>query len=206
MAQADSNNTTRRHFLSATAAGIAAGGTALALASPPASAADDPVFALIDEYNEARSVLREAEAAHILAERQMQADGSLFPRVVSIGNRYSGLPRPVSASHADIDMFTPVDLFPQDNKREHEELSAAILRRDVRIKPLQEAMDDAWDIERQVVEDLVQTVPTTIAGVLAMLKFQRDYSEDGECLDSDIAASLMGSVETGLLTLQEARS
>jgi hypothetical protein len=43
---------TRRRFLS-TAAGIAAGGAALALAIPPASAAADPVFALIDAHRAA---------------------------------------------------------------------------------------------------------------------------------------------------------
>ena len=44
--------TTRRRFLS-TAAGIAAAGTALALAAPPARAATDPVFALIEAHRAA---------------------------------------------------------------------------------------------------------------------------------------------------------
>jgi hypothetical protein len=44
-----------------------------------------------------------------------------------------------SASHADIDRWSPADLYPLDNKREHEEMSAAILRRDARMNPLQEA-------------------------------------------------------------------
>jgi hypothetical protein len=45
---------TRRRFLS-NAAGLAAGGTALALASPPASAADDPIFAAIDAFRRSDS-------------------------------------------------------------------------------------------------------------------------------------------------------
>ena len=56
MAQVDSENTTalpvdptRRRFLS-TAAGIAAAGTALALAIPPAAATHDPVYALIETH------------------------------------------------------------------------------------------------------------------------------------------------------------
>jgi hypothetical protein len=64
-------------------------------------------------------------------------------------------------------------------------------------------MDDAHFAVEEVVWELVGTVPTTIAGVLAMLKFQRDHSEGGmNCLESDVAASLMGSVETALLNLQ----
>lgn len=78
-------------------------------------------------------------------------------------------------------------MFPQDNKREHEELSAAMSRRDARIVPLEEAMDGAWIAKREVLEELVETVPTTIAGVSAMLKFQREYCEDaGDFMDSDM--------------------
>ena len=42
------------------------------------------------------------------------------------------------------------------------------------------------------------SVPTTIAGVLEMLRFQRDHSEVVTFLDYDVAAALMGSVETAL--------
>jgi hypothetical protein len=175
---------TRRRFLSQ-AAGVAAGGTALALATisatadaaaPVASLATsgvDPVFDPIERHRKARRALRDAEAAHSLAEKEMHADGSLFPRTVSTGNPYSGLPRPVSTSHADIDRYTPADLFPQDNKREHEEMSGAISLRDARIGPIEEAMNDAAIAEREIVEELVETEPTTIAGVLALLRFQR---------------------------------
>jgi hypothetical protein len=55
--------TSRRRFLS-TAAGIAAGGTALALAIPPASAADDPVFGLIAAHKQILETVR-ATAAEI---------------------------------------------------------------------------------------------------------------------------------------------
>jgi hypothetical protein len=48
--------------------------------------------------------------------------------------------------------------------------------------------------------DLVVTVPTTIDGVLAMLKFHREYAE-GPCdfMDAELAARLAESVEAGLL-------
>jgi hypothetical protein len=63
MAQANPDNSTpmavdstRRRFLSQ-AAGVAAGGTALALASLPARAADDPVFGLIETHRAAHAAL-----------------------------------------------------------------------------------------------------------------------------------------------------
>ena len=98
-------------------------------------------------------------------------------------------------------MYTPADLFPQDNKREHEELSGAISFWDARIAPLEEAMNDAAIAEQEIVEELVGTEPTTIAGVLALLRFQRDYSEGRDFLENYLAALLMESVETGLLNL-----
>src|SRR5258708_5406064 len=52
---------TRRGFLSR-AAGLAAGGTALALAIPPARAADDPVFALIAAHREINAAVHAIEA------------------------------------------------------------------------------------------------------------------------------------------------
>src|SRR5258708_1390603 len=53
----------------------------VAMAPVPALASSDadPVFDLIEEHKEARRALREAEAAHALAEREMKADGTLFP-------------------------------------------------------------------------------------------------------------------------------
>jgi hypothetical protein len=83
-------------------------------------------------------------------------------------------------------------------------LAAAILRRDERMNPLEQAMDDAWDAEREALEDLVATVPTTIDGALAMLKFHREYGEDprAEWMDAELAAILAESVETGLLNLK----
>src|SRR6266403_2580584 len=74
---------TRRRFLSQ-AAGIAAGGAVLALATIPpalAAAAADPIFALIDAHKLAQAKLKTAEAAHAAVERDLQARGLLFPKV-----------------------------------------------------------------------------------------------------------------------------
>jgi hypothetical protein len=124
MAQVDSKNTTaapadqtRRRFLSG-AAGIAAGGTALALASLPASAAADPVFALIETH-------RAAEAA-------LNAVVSALP-----------------------DRLTPAQTVSQDA-----------------------ALAAEWS----ALVDLIEAVPTTLAGVIANMRYIADgvmpYSQD----------------------------
>jgi hypothetical protein len=180
--------TSRRRFLS-TAATLAAGGAALALAVVPASAIslqDDPVFAALDLFKKARSTLREAETAHsLLAERVFPHIFSMTPRIycASYGcaeNAYLAGTTfwPVMRSHADIDKFSPADLYPQDNKLEHAELDAARARRYGLLIPSQESMDAAWDAERAALQELVKTVPTTMPGVMALEKFYREYGED----------------------------
>ena len=185
------------------AAAMAAAFPAQAFASAP----NDPVFALIAQHRTARDSLTKAENAHTLVERELQASGDLFPRVTSRGNQHSGLPRPVSKTHADIDTYSPADLYPDDNKREHDELAASIARRDARCVPCQKAMDAAWDAEREALETLVQTVPTTMPGVMAMLKFQRDCDESvglDEMFEPWHLSFICESVETALLNLQVA--
>jgi len=52
-------------------------------------------------------------------------------------------------------------------------------------------MNVAAIAEQTIVEELVDTVPTSLAGVLALLKFQRDYSEGSDFLEGYLAAFLM---------------
>jgi hypothetical protein len=118
MAQADSKNTTaapvdqtRRRFLS-TAAGIAAGGTVLALAASPASAADDPVFRLIETHRAAAAAVEAAISEKARLERlgDYDADGGT---------------------------------------------------------------DAAHEVERSALDDLIEVVPTTLAGVMANMAVHR---------------------------------
>src|SRR5258705_7739139 len=139
-------DSSRRGFL-AQAAGVAAGGTALALATVSATAEAgapmaglassdvDPIFALIAAHAQAREELKAAESAHAQVERELNAAGDLFPKVVSRGNPWSGFGPPESTTHADIDNYSPAHIYPEDNKREHAELSASIARHNARHKP-----------------------------------------------------------------------
>ena len=142
---------------------------------------------------------------HILAERELQAAGDLFPKTVSIGDPYSGLPGPVfSSTHEEIECYTPADMFPSENEREHAELSAAISRRDARLLPAEEARDAAWDAERDALAVLVQTIPTTTPGVMAMLEFHRDWRDGDDALEVDYLSCLIESVHLALVEIQSA--
>jgi hypothetical protein len=141
MAQADSNNTiaapvdqARRRFLS-TAVGIAAGGTVLALASLPASAADDPVFALIEAH-------RAADAALLVTLRAV--DG-------------------------------------------HDNDDAV-------------AVDAAHQAELSALYDLIEAVPTTLAGVIANLRYIADHvvARSGHRLGDDEINPLLWNLAEAL--------
>jgi hypothetical protein len=132
----------------------------------------DPIFAAIEAHRNAHAETIKACDGLAGAERQLQAEGCLSPSVVSRGNEYSGFPPPRSISHAEIDLYSPADLFPDDNKREHAELEAAIRRHDELLAPHEEPMDAALDLENDALWELVSTVPTTMKGVLALLAYE----------------------------------
>jgi hypothetical protein len=142
MTQADSKNITaapvdqtRRRFISTTAAGIAAGGTALALASLPASAADDPVFALIETH-------RAADAALLVTLR--------------------------ANDHVNGDAV---------------------------------AVDAAHQAELSALYDLIEAVPTTLAGVIANMRADQVVAESSHRLGDDEINPLLLNVAEALDSL-----
>jgi hypothetical protein len=168
------------------------------------AAADiDPIFAVIAAHQKAYVDLNAAESAHTAVEEELQAAGDLFPSIASRGNPSSGLPRPVSKTHADIDWHSPADLYPEDNKREHDELSAAIARRAAKYPPAQEAMDAAWAAERLALDRVIETVPTTMPGVMALLRVRRELWDAGgdDRIDAWTANTVCETVEKALLKL-----
>jgi len=187
----------RRAFVTALAgAGVAA---MVAPAASLASGEPDPIFAAFEAYKKTQAVFNAASDVHGLAERELEAAGDLFPTTVSIGNPHSGLPgATLSRTHKDIDDYTPVDLYPLENEREHAELSSAIARRDARLIPAEEALEAAWDAEREALGQLVQTVPTTMPGVMAMLELHRDWANGDDAIDADYLSCLVESVHQAL--------
>ena len=104
----------------------------------------------------------------------------------------------LSRTHIEIDRYTPADLHPLENEREHAELSAAIARRDARLIPAKEALDAAWDVERDELGELVDTVPTTMPGVMAMLELHRNWASGDDEIDADYLSCLVKSVHQAL--------
>jgi hypothetical protein len=194
----------RRAFL----AGLAGALPFAATASTAALAAlVDPIFALISEHKRAAEQLARAEAAHASIERDMQTRGLLFPVVTSPGMNFPGvgLVNPhVCTTHEQIDHNCPAGMWPTENAREHAELHAAESARDAVLIRSQEAMDAAYDIALAALDTAVETVPVTMAGVMALLQFQRDLWEMPQSqgmFDRGHASHICESVETALQKL-----
>jgi hypothetical protein len=144
----------------------------------------DPIFALLEVHRIAYEKMEEADRQRAIVERELNASGDLFPKVTSRGNPASGLPQPVSRDHAQIDMYSPRDVYPEDNAREHAELRAAEARREARLTPAENAQEAAWEDARIALEDLCETIPTTMSGVQALLSFRRTmWEKDRDWLD-----------------------
>lgn len=175
MAQAaNANTTSRRKFLSVSAlAGAAAIATAPAIAA--AISPTDPIFAAIQAHGKADAVLAKAYDALEAAERELDQAGDLNPCVISVGNPYGSGEFP-SMSHAEIDMYSPADMYPDRNRSEHMALAAAFARRDARLKPLQETVNSAEAAELKARRQVEDIEPTTVEGAFAALKFTRKYT------------------------------
>ena len=191
---------TRRHFLSQAAGAAAAGGAVLALATMPAATAagmpmaaltappalaqgvaePDLIFAAIERYKAATEADDAAEAdfarrEKILLETVGQREPSISVINLSGNPRGPGYGQQVTAySHEQIDALCPPDKFPDMNRLQRaffDDLArrhADIMGDAERVR--QATAGPAYD----ALADLVETVPTTLAGILALLDWQRE--------------------------------
>jgi hypothetical protein len=207
----------RRRFLSG-AAGVAAGGTALALATvsatadaaaPVASLASsdvDPIFALIDEYRStaktfAAAVSEQSRREAILIERGL----GLTPFVSILDVSIPGAPRPVVAyKHEYIDRYVPADRFSEPNAAAHASLDAQIERHKTILGDSEDVAWEAMNEEAEALEILIWTQPTTIAGTLALLELWGEIVATGRQLDDDQTDNLITSVTDALRDLPQA--
>jgi hypothetical protein len=220
MAQANPDNSTtmpvvstRRRFLSQ-AAGVAAGGSILALATiPPASAAAapmaalaasevDPIFALIEDYRAAAETVA-AAASEVSRREEMLIEQGLgtYPVICVLDAAARGKPMPTMAySHVHIDQLLPPDRFSKANAEAKAALDVQIERNKAAVGDSEDVLYAAQDAETEAVDTLIWTVPTTIAGVLALLELCPELRRS-RVLDDDQANAILVSVADALRDL-----
>jgi hypothetical protein len=189
---------TRRRFLS-TAAGIAAGSTALALAIPPARAADDPIFALIEAHRTTADALFKACLDISRRQEILINEGSGLCPFVAIAD--SG--RPVVAySHEQIDAYNHSS--ERVRTRAHAALEAAIERNQTVMGDAERVRDSAGDADTEAWEELLSTPPTSMAGVRELLAYILRDVDDIDFLLGDLSVAALTSIEDALEALNPA--
>jgi hypothetical protein len=189
-------------------AGVAAGGTALALATIPpastaaaptaslASSAVDPIFALIDVYRAAAKTLAAATSEHDRREEMLIEQGLGSSPFISVLEMRSGLyaNQPVTVYKREyVDIHIPPDRFRELNADAHAALDAKIEQHKAIVGDSEKVMYAAMDAETEAVDSLLWTTPTTIAGVLALLELLPDLRR-ARVLDADQADAIIISV------------
>jgi hypothetical protein len=206
---------TRRHFLCQTAA-VAASGTVLALATVSAmadaaapedalaSSGADPIFALIEEYRAAAKVVA-AAASEVSRREDVLIEQGLglqaFTSVLDASGPRNPQPTTVY-THEHIDLLLPVDRFSKPNAAAHTSLDAQIERHKAVVGDSEKVLYAAQDAEDEALHDLVWTVPTTIAGVLALLELLPELRR-ARVLDDDDADALIISVTDALQAIHQ---
>jgi hypothetical protein len=216
MPEATSNHTTaptRRRFLSQ-AAGVATGSAVLALATIPATAdaaapmaamapsGVDPIFALIEEYRAAARIAAAAASEVDRREEMMLEQGlGTYPVTCVLDAAARGKPMPTMAySHEHIDQLLPPDRFSKANAEAKAALDVQIERNKAAVGDSEDVLYAAQDAETEAVDTLIWTVPTTIAGVLALLELSPELRRS-RVLDDGQADAITISVIDALRAL-----
>ena len=173
---------TRRRFLSQSA-GVAAGGTVLALAIPPAlaMAGDDPIFAVIETHKKLRAEwlalcdqLDEAEddAAEEHGRRPIEL---IHWRNYHIGAGEIEIRRQTLLEVGEIDPATVEQEYLDANARYQAKVAAGQAWDErTGLATLCEEVDHRSAAERQHAERLARTKPATPAGVAALIQYVLD--------------------------------
>ena len=178
-------DSTRRRFLSH-AAGVAAGGTALALATmsatadaaaPVASLAPsgvDPIFALIEEYRSTAKTLNAATSEHSRREGMLIEQGlGLSPFISVLDVRGPGPAQAVVAyKHEYIDRHIPADRFSEPNAAAHASLDAQIERHKAIFGDIEDVQYVAMDAESAALDTLIWTPPPIETGRRSLQRYR----------------------------------
>ena len=155
-----------------------AGALPLAMAIPDASAAPtevvsaDPIFSLIEAYREAAKAVAAAASEVDRREDMLTEQGlGLSPFISVLDVSRPGRAQPmVVYKHEYVDRLLPPDRFSEPNAAAHAALDAQEERHKAIIGDSEGALNAAQDAETEALDALAWTVPTTMAGVLALLE------------------------------------
>jgi hypothetical protein len=206
MSQADSTNSTpmpaeatRRRFLSH-AAGVAAGGTVLALAAiPPAPALAaptglaDPVFSLIEAHRTAVEAHYSAVTEQDRREAILIDEGAGLCPFVAIAD--GGRPI-VAYSHEQIDAYNYSSK--RIKTRAHAALDAALERNAAVMGDAGRVTGSACEAETEAFEELLSTPPASMAGVRGLLAYVLREVDDIHHRLGDPAVAALTSIEDAL--------
>jgi hypothetical protein len=139
----------------------------------------DPIFAAIERYKIAAKAESDAEAdfsrrEKILLEKVGQREPSIG--VFDLSNPQSRVygRQLVAYSHEQIDALCPADRFPDMNQLHHASFKDLAKRHADIMGDAERVRQDAAGPAYEALADLVETVPTTLAGILALLDWQRE--------------------------------
>jgi hypothetical protein len=200
MSKADHSDTTRRRFLSTAAAGIAAGGAAVALAIPPASAADDPIFAAIEAHRKADAAANAAFAESCRLYRL--AVEMVGPSQIEVPNMVKPGTTAKVRCNWDVERVIPHEQYPDLN--DHyckllEDRSAARAEIHGDTDGLTEGLADAAYDAR---DRFAETVPNTLPGLLEMIVYANELAEeDPDAFTGDGDCPLLQSLATAAKAL-----
>jgi hypothetical protein len=204
MAKAETNNTLSRRFLVASAATLPA--LAVPAVATAVTAEPDPIYAAIKACVAAERADAEAMEQFNLAEDRFKAkygftqpdaiDMEIRAKIAERASEYPDLTKISEhpcTSHLMVDKFIDVLQVHSDKPgdgvhvraRLHEELDrqTEAYRQDV--EPFKTAMNDATDEFNEAIEVLLNTEPTTLAGLAALFACLRDNNDLRDQIGSD---------------------
>jgi hypothetical protein len=155
----------------------------------------DPIFLLIEDYRTAAKTVA-AAASEVDRREEMRLEQGLgpYPFISVLDAGGPGKPTPTLAyTHEHIDRLLPPDRFSKAHAEARAFLDVQIERHKTIEGDCEKILNAAQDAETEALDTLIWTVPTTIAGVLALLELLPQLRRS-RVMDDDQADTLIISI------------
>uniref|UniRef100_UPI001BD07143 hypothetical protein n=1 Tax=Bradyrhizobium sp. dw_411 TaxID=2720082 RepID=UPI001BD07143 len=169
----------------------------------------DPIIAAIERYRAAAKVENDAEADFIRREKLLLDTVGQREPSIGVFNLAGSAQGPAygqqctAYSHDQIDALCPPDRFGEMNRSHHEFFEGFVKRHEEIMGDAERVRQDASEPRFDALADLVETVPTTMAGVFALIEWQRDTIDlDGQALHTRHYSILCDTIGDALRRLR----